>query len=112
MTDDTRRLRLGGMALANGLLVSGPTSWAAAVVDDHGEVIVGSGPRPKIAGGILERIPLTRGVIRMAESMMTVPAFSERSVEFFTTRPNSLGEHSEKRAMLRRWSTVVFVLAM
>lgn len=74
MTDDTRRLRLGGMALANGLLVSGPTSWAAAVVDDHGEVIVGSGPRPKIAGGILERIPLTRGVIRMAESMMTVPA--------------------------------------
>ena len=35
---------LGGMALANGLLVSGPTSWAAAVVDDRGQVIVGSGP--------------------------------------------------------------------
>ena len=30
------RLRLGGMALANGLLVHGPRRWAAAVVDDHG----------------------------------------------------------------------------
>ena len=33
MSEESDRLRLGGMALANGLLVHGPTSWAAAVVD-------------------------------------------------------------------------------
>ena len=74
MSDDSPRLRLGGMALANGLLVSGPTSWAIAVVGDDGQVVVGSGPRPRIAVGIFERVPLARGVIRMAESMMAVPA--------------------------------------
>ena len=74
MSDDSPRLRLGGMALANGLLVTGPTSWAIAVVDDNGQVVVGSGPRPRIAASIFERVPLARGVIRMAESMMAVPA--------------------------------------
>ena len=73
MSDHSARLRLGGMALANGLLVSGPTSWAVAVVDDDGQVVVGSGPRPRIAAGMFERVPLARGVIRMAESMMAVP---------------------------------------
>jgi uncharacterized protein YqhQ len=74
MSEESDRLRLGGMALANGLLVHGPTSWAAAVVDDDGEVIVGSGPRPRLNGRLLERVPLARGVIRMVESMMVVPA--------------------------------------
>lgn len=67
-------MRLGGMALANGLLVHGAHHWAAAVLDDRGEMIVASGPRPRIAAGPLERIPLTRGVVRMAEMLMVVPA--------------------------------------
>lgn len=74
MPDDSPRMRLGGMALANGLLVHGPHHWAAAVVDDDGEVIVASGPRPRVAGGALERLPLTRGIVRMAEMLMVVPA--------------------------------------
>ena len=37
------KLRLGGMALRNGLLVHGPTHWAAAVRDDAGEVRTASG---------------------------------------------------------------------
>jgi uncharacterized protein YqhQ len=74
MATDSPRLRLGGMALANGLLVHGPHHWAAAVVDDAGEMIVASGPRPRISGGVLERLPLTRGIVRMAEMLMVVPA--------------------------------------
>lgn len=74
MSDQPTRLRLGGMALANGLLVHGPTSWAAAVVDDRGDVVVGSGPKPRIAIGPLGRVPLVRGVVRLAEGMMVVPA--------------------------------------
>lgn len=61
------------MALANGLLLHGPRHWAAAVMDDDGEVIVASGPRPRIARGATDRIPLARGVIRMAELLMVVP---------------------------------------
>ena len=37
------KLRLGGMALRNGLLVHGPTHWAAAVRRDDGEIEVASG---------------------------------------------------------------------
>ena len=39
------KLRLGGMALRNGLLVHGPTHWAAAVRTDDGEIQVASGPQ-------------------------------------------------------------------
>jgi len=74
MATDSPRMRLGGMALANGLLVHGPRHWAAAVVADDGEMIVASGPRPRLSAGPLERVPLARGVIRMAEMLMVVPA--------------------------------------
>ncbi len=33
-------LKLGGMALRNGLLIHGPTHWAAAVRDGDGEIQV------------------------------------------------------------------------
>ena len=42
------KLRLGGMALRNGLLVHGPSHWAAAVRTDGGEVKVASGPKPRV----------------------------------------------------------------
>src|SRR5437016_279094 len=38
MSED--KVRLGGMALANGVLVHGPTSWACAVRTDAGELKV------------------------------------------------------------------------
>lgn len=66
--------RLGGMALANGLLVHGPTHWAAAVRADDGRVTVASGRKPRFAKGPLADIPLVRGVLRMAEALAVVPA--------------------------------------
>ena len=41
-------LRLGGMALRNGLLVHGPTSWAAAVRAPDGTVHAASGRKPEL----------------------------------------------------------------
>jgi uncharacterized protein YqhQ len=41
---DKDKLRLGGMALRNGLLVHGPTHWAAAVRTRDGEVKVAASP--------------------------------------------------------------------
>ena len=42
-------LRLGGMALRNGLLIHGPTHWAAAVRDSGGEIAVASERKPELA---------------------------------------------------------------
>ena len=73
MPDANDTPRLGGMALANGLLVHGPTHWAAAVRNGDGEIIVASGPKPRFARGVLARVPVVRGALRMAESVAVVP---------------------------------------
>src|SRR5437764_5772512 len=66
-------LRLGGMALRNGLLVHGPTHWAAAVRTDDGEIKVTSGRKPRLAPRPLERVPGLRGVAKLAEAMAVIP---------------------------------------
>jgi len=66
--------RLGGMALANGLLVHGPTHWAAAVRGADGQVTVASGRKPRFTRGPLAHVPLVRGVLRIAEALAVVPA--------------------------------------
>ncbi|MDQ3866136.1 MAG: hypothetical protein M3304_04825, partial [Actinomycetota bacterium] len=66
------KVRLGGMALENGVLVHGPTSWACAVRTDEGEVKVASGRKPLRAAEI--RSGLLRGPARLAEALALVPA--------------------------------------
>ena len=70
MSED--KLRLGGMALRNGLLVHGPTHWAAAVRNEAGEVEVASGRKPKLGGERTEAIPGVRGVTKLAEAMAVI----------------------------------------
>jgi uncharacterized protein YqhQ len=67
------KLRLGGMALRNGLLVHGPTHWAAAVRTDYGELKVASGRKPDLGAKAAERIPGVRGVVKLAEAMAVIP---------------------------------------
>jgi uncharacterized protein YqhQ len=67
------KLRLGGMALRNGLLVHGPTHWAAAVRDKRGEIRVASGRKPSLGGDATEGIPGLRGVTKLAEAMAVIP---------------------------------------
>ena len=61
------------MALRNGLLVHGPTHWAAAVRTDDGQVKVASGRKPDLGGAAAERIPGVRGVVKLAEAMAVIP---------------------------------------
>jgi uncharacterized protein YqhQ len=68
-----QRLRLGGMALRNGLLIHGPTCWAAAARADDGTIEVASGPKPSFARGPLGSVPLLRGPLRLAEAFAVVP---------------------------------------
>ena len=66
-------LRLGGMALRNGLLVHGPTSWAIAVRNAAGEIEVASGGKPTLARGRLGQVPFLRGPLRLTEALAVIP---------------------------------------
>ncbi|HET6548149.1 MAG TPA: DUF1385 domain-containing protein [Solirubrobacter sp.] len=65
------KLRLGGMALRNGLLVHGPTHWAAAVRTSGGEVKVASGPKPRVT--TFDDVPGLRGLARLGEAFAVIP---------------------------------------
>lgn len=66
------KLRLGGMALRNGLLVHGPSHWAAAIRRADGTIGVASGHKPRLRGPV-EKVPGARGVVRMGEAMLVIP---------------------------------------
>jgi uncharacterized protein YqhQ len=65
------KVRLGGMALANGVLVHGPTAWACAIRTDDGELRVAAQPKRFRAADI--EIPLLRGPARLLEAMAVLP---------------------------------------
>jgi uncharacterized protein YqhQ len=69
MTEE--KLRLGGMALRNGLLVHGPTHWAAAVRDDEGTIRTASGRKPRVKA--VDDMPGVRGVVRLGEAFAVIP---------------------------------------
>ncbi|MEA2171651.1 MAG: hypothetical protein QOF76_4951 [Solirubrobacteraceae bacterium] len=66
-----KKLRLGGMALANGLLVHGPTHWAAAVRTRDGQIKSASGRKPRFRA--TDNVPGLRGVARLGEAMLVIP---------------------------------------
>ena len=65
------KLRLGGMALGNGLLVHGPTHWAAAIRARDGSIRAASGRKPRLR--VADGVPGVRGVLRLAEAMAVIP---------------------------------------
>jgi len=65
------KLRLGGMALANGVLVHGPTSWACAVRLPDGRLKVVA--EQKIVVGSKLGTPLLRGPARLVEAFAFLP---------------------------------------
>jgi uncharacterized protein YqhQ len=71
-------LRLGGMALRNGLLIHGPSAWAAAARTRDGRIEVSSGPKPVFARGRLGSAPLLRGPLRLAEAFAVIPVARRR----------------------------------
>jgi len=67
----TDKLRLGGMALANGVLVHGPTAWACAIRTANGEIEVAARRKRLLASRV--RNPLLRGPARLLEAMALLP---------------------------------------
>ena len=65
------KIRLGGMALANGVLVHGPKAWACAIRTDEGELKVASA-RKRFRAAEIDR-PLLRGPARLLEAIAIIP---------------------------------------
>ena len=65
------KIRLGGMALANGVLVHGPTAWACAVRTDDGEMKIASERKRLLGSGVNQ--PLLRGPARLVEAIAVLP---------------------------------------
>jgi uncharacterized protein YqhQ len=70
------KIRLGGMALANGVLVHGPTSWACAIRRSDGRLEVASARKRFVASGV--KTPLLRGPARLVESLAVLPEVKRR----------------------------------
>jgi len=66
------KVRLGGMALENGVLVQGPTAWACALRLPSGEIQVASERKRFRASHV--RSPLLRGPARLIEQFSVLPA--------------------------------------
>jgi uncharacterized protein YqhQ len=66
------------MALRNGLLIHGPTHWAAAVRTPEGEIEVASERKPQFAPGLAGRLPGLRGPLKLAEAMAVLPLVRRR----------------------------------
>ncbi len=75
---EKQRLRLGGMALRNGLLIHGPTHWAAAVRGADGALEVASEPKPELAPRLAARMPGLRGPLKLAEALAVLPLVRRR----------------------------------
>jgi uncharacterized protein YqhQ len=60
------------MALANGVLVHGPSSWACAVRGEDGRLRLASGAKPIRSAEV--RSPLYRGLVRLGEVLALFPA--------------------------------------
>jgi uncharacterized protein YqhQ len=73
------KIRLGGMALSNGVLVHGPTAWACAIRTDEGEIKVAAARKRLFAPGIQQ--PFLRGPLRLAESFAMIPELRRKLPE-------------------------------
>jgi uncharacterized protein YqhQ len=65
------KIRLGGMALPNGVLVHGPHAWACAIRHEDGRVEVASARKRFRAARVQN--PLLRGPARLAEALALLP---------------------------------------
>ncbi len=73
------KLRLGGMALSNGVLVHGPSAWACAIRTDEGEIKVAAARKRLFAPGVQQ--PFLRGPLRLAESFAMIPELRRKLPE-------------------------------
>jgi uncharacterized protein YqhQ len=99
---ESEKIRLGGMALGNGVLVHGPTAWACAIrTEDGGLKVVAQRKRLQAAR---VRNPFLRGPARLTEAFALLPqvklALPEAELPF--ARPRVLASMVGSAALLQQ----------
>ncbi len=70
----TKRTRIGGMALENGVLFQSERFWSMAVRRDGGGIEVASGEKSALPRRLgLRKIPMLRGLVSLSESASVLP---------------------------------------
>jgi uncharacterized protein YqhQ len=72
----SEKIRLGGMAMPNGVLVHGPRAWACAVRHPDGRLEVASDVKRFRAADVKQ--PFLRGPARLAEALALLPQVKRR----------------------------------
>ena len=103
-SEQSQQVRLGGMALQNGVLVHGPTAWGVAVRDDGGTLHVASGRKPTFAPAARTKFPVLRGPVALAEAFALLPLVRRRLplVRFPFERRSVLGAIAASTLVARR----------
>jgi uncharacterized protein YqhQ len=70
------KVKLGGMALQNGVLVHGPTAWACAVRTPDGKLQLAAA-RKRLHAAAVDQ-PLLRGPVRLLDSLLLLPTVRRR----------------------------------
>jgi uncharacterized protein YqhQ len=94
------KIRLGGMAMPNGVLVHGPHSWACAIRHEDGRIEVASARKRLQASRI--QSPLLRGPARLVEALALLPQIKAKL-------PAARLPMENRRALLTMLGTAVFV---
>ncbi|MCW2971774.1 MAG: hypothetical protein JWN72_47 [Thermoleophilia bacterium] len=61
------------MALRNGVLMLGPTSWAATIRTRGGGLETAAGRRPTVGETLSAKVPLLRGPVRLLNMLLVLP---------------------------------------
>jgi uncharacterized protein YqhQ len=94
------KIRLGGMALPNGVLVHGPHSWACAIRHEDGRIEVASARKRLQASRI--QSPVLRGPARLVEALALLPQIKAKL-------PAARLPMENRRALLSMMGAAVFV---
>jgi uncharacterized protein YqhQ len=95
------KIRLGGMALPNGVLVHGPHAWACAIRTEDGRIEVASA-RKRFHASRVEN-PILRGPARLAEALALLPQLKAKlpAARLPMESPHALGSILGAAAVIR-----------
>lgn len=95
------KIRLGGMALPNGVLVHGPSAWACAIRHEDGRIEVAS-VRKRLQASRIQS-PFLRGPARLAEALLLLPQIKAKlpAARLPMESPRTLGSMLGAAAVVR-----------
>ncbi|MHB8791849.1 MAG: DUF1385 domain-containing protein [Thermoleophilia bacterium] len=71
-----QQLKIGGMALENGVMFQTDRHWSMAVREVSGEIRIASGDKEHVGLSGMRKIPMLRGLVSLAEAAMVLPKAS------------------------------------